>query len=124
MPSEAPPSSADFTTSCTWRESVEVNTLTSSGITAPARVPHEMIVANCHQSELLPASTGIIRYETRYVSAIETIEVIQTREVSGASKFMSAALAYRALAMAALRKYEAALEMSIMMRITKIQTKS
>src|SRR5581483_3304033 len=40
MPSDAPPSSADLTTSCTWRDLVEVKTLTNSGMTAPARVPH------------------------------------------------------------------------------------
>src|SRR5437016_8265285 len=48
--SEAPPSLDDLTTSCTCRDFVEVKTLTSSGMTAPASVPHEMIDASFHQS--------------------------------------------------------------------------
>ena len=50
MLSEAPPSREDLTTSCTCRLVVEVKTLTSSGIRAPARVPQEMIEASFHQS--------------------------------------------------------------------------
>ena len=61
MLSDAPPSRDDLTTSCTCREFVEVNTLTSSGMTAPASVPHEMIDASFHQSVPSPSSTGIIR---------------------------------------------------------------
>ena len=60
---------------------------------APASVPQEMMVASFHQSVLSLPNTGTIKYETTYVSAIETIEVIQTREVRGASKFISPALA-------------------------------
>ena len=48
MPSEAPPSRAEVTTSFTCRDSVEVNTFTSSGITAPANVPQEIIDASFH----------------------------------------------------------------------------
>ena len=52
------------------------------------------------------------------------IEVTQTSEVRGASKFISLALPYFAFAYAAFRKYAAALETSIMMRMTKIHTSS
>jgi len=45
-------------------DSVEVKILTSSGITAPASVPHEMMVASFHHKVLSPPRTGIIRYET------------------------------------------------------------
>jgi len=55
---------------------------------------------------------------------METIEVSHTREVSGASKFMSSTFANRALAIAPFTKYESALETSIMMRITKSQTRA
>ena len=53
---------------------------------------------------------------------IEIIDVSHTSEVSGASKFISLAEPYFALAMAPFRKYENALENSIMTRITKIHT--
>jgi hypothetical protein len=45
-----------------------------------------------------------MRYETAYVRTTETIDVIQTREVSGLSKFMCSAFAYLALATASLKK--------------------
>src|SRR2546430_10171362 len=79
MPRDAPPSSAEVTTSLTCRDSVEVNTFTSSGMMAPASVPQEMIVASFHHCEASPPRTGMITEETTYVSAIETTEVIQTR---------------------------------------------
>src|ERR1035437_1234623 len=92
IPREAPPSLADVTTSCTWPDLVEVKTLTSSGMTAPARVPQEMM------------------------------EVIQTSEVKGASKSISSEFAYFALAIAPLRKYAPELEISMATRMTKIHT--
>ena len=55
---------------------------------------------------------------------IETMEVSQTSEVSGCSKSILSALPYFALATAPLTKYASALETSIMMRMTKIQTSS
>ena len=64
MPSDAPPSCAELTTSRTWRDSVEVNTFTSSGMTAPASVPQVMTVDSFHHSVLSPPMSGIIRYET------------------------------------------------------------
>src|SRR5208282_4209100 len=120
---EAPPSRADVTTSCTWADLVEVKTFTSSGITAPARVPHEMIEASFHQSEPSP-SVGIMSQETKKVRPMEIMEVSQTSEVNGASKSISSALPYLALAMAPLRKYAPELETSMATRITKIQTSS
>src|SRR6266480_6573652 len=61
MPSDAPPSSADFTTSLTCRELVEVKILTSSGITAPANVPQEMIVASFHHKVESKPNSGTIK---------------------------------------------------------------
>ena len=56
--------------------------------------------------------------------ATETIEVSQTSEVSGASKFILSTLANRAFATASLMKYDRPLAMIIMMRMTKIHTSS
>src|ERR1017187_1465091 len=122
MSSDAPPSSAEVTTSFTCPDDVEVNTLTSSGITAPASVPQEIIVASFHHCVGSPLRSGMITLETMYVSTMEMIEVSHTREVSGASKSILSALPYRAFATASLRKYATVLETSIMMRMTKIQT--
>src|SRR5215472_1219204 len=104
MFSDGPPSSDEVTTSLTWRDSTEVKTLTSSGMIAPARVPQEMMTEIFHHSEESPPRSGMISLETTKVRMIETNEVIQTKEVSGVSKFISSELAYLALAMASLRK--------------------
>src|SRR6266481_5098501 len=120
---EAPPSSEDVTTSFTCRESTEVKTFTSSGIMAPASVPQEIMVESFHHRVPSP-SVGMISLETRNVSATETTDVTQTSEVRGCSKFISSEFAYFALATVSLMKYETALETSIMMRMTKIQTSS
>ena len=63
MFSDAPPSRDDDTTSRTWADSVDVNTLTSSGMMAPASVPQVMTVDSFHHSVPSPSS-GISRYET------------------------------------------------------------
>ena len=47
------------TTSCTCADSVEVKTLTNSGMIAPASVPQVMIVASFHHSVVSPPSVGI-----------------------------------------------------------------
>jgi hypothetical protein len=65
MLSDAPPSRDAVTTSRTWPENVDVNTFTSSGMIAPASVPHVMIVASCHQRSVLPARVGMSRYDMR-----------------------------------------------------------
>src|SRR5262249_44198389 len=89
---EGPPSSDEVTISLTWRESIEVNTFTSSGIMAPARVPQEMMLASFHHRLVSPARFGIISQEITKVRMMETKEVTQTSEVKGCSKFMSSAL--------------------------------
>src|SRR5512134_226865 len=92
MLSDAPPSCEAFTTSRTCPDSVEVNTLMTSGMTAPASVPQLMITDSFHQSVPSP-SAGTSAYDTTKVSPIDTIEVSQTRNVSGCSKFMRSTLA-------------------------------
>src|SRR5687767_13249459 len=72
MLSDAPPSRDEVTTSLTWADSVEVKTLMSSGMIAPASVPHEMITESFHHSVPSPSS-GMRRYETRNVAATEMI---------------------------------------------------
>src|SRR5829696_5856898 len=104
MFSDAPPSLDDVTTSATWRDSVEVKTFTSSGISAPAIVPHGMMIPSFHQSVLFPLSVGIVKYETTKVITTETIEVIHTSDVNGASKFIVLAFLKRAFAIASLMK--------------------
>src|SRR4029453_19513144 len=61
MLSDAPPSRDAVTTSLTWLDSVEVKTLTSSGMIAPASVPHVMTVDSCHQRDVLPFNSGMRR---------------------------------------------------------------
>src|SRR5450755_4368099 len=92
-------------------------------MTAPAKVPQEMIEASFHQSVPSPR-LGIIRYETMKVRMMETMDVIHTSEVNGASKSISSEFAYFALAITALRKYAPELESSIATRMTKIHTSS
>src|SRR4029434_2812494 len=82
MFSEGPPSFDDVTTSLTCRDSVEVNTFTSSGMIAPASVPQDTITPSFQQSLALMPSVGIVSFETMKVSTTETIEVIQTSDVS------------------------------------------
>src|SRR5262245_1704316 len=84
MLSEAPPSREEVTTSLTWLDSVDVKILTSSGMIAPASVPHVMTVESFHHSVPSP-SVGISRYDAPYVRAIEIIEVSHTSRVSGCS---------------------------------------
>src|SRR5512140_1825913 len=124
MFSEAPPSRAAVTISRTCRDSVEVNTFTSSGMTAPASVPQVMIEASFHHRVGSPPSCGISRYEATYVKAMETNEVSHTSVVRGVSKLKDADSLKRAEAMAQLIQYDTA-EVTIMItRMTKIQTRS
>src|SRR5215469_3301467 len=104
IPREAPPSCADTTTSFTCRDSTEVKAFTSSGMSAPASVPHEIMIDNFHHCVSSCPSTGITKYEMTKVRMIETIEVIHTSEVRGDSKFISFADPYRAFAIAPFRK--------------------
>src|SRR5438045_2220541 len=91
---EAPPSRELVTISRTCREFVEVNTLTNSGISAPARVPQLMMVASFHQSVLSPPREGIVIWLMMYVRTIDRMEVSHTKVVSGASKSNLSMLAY------------------------------
>src|SRR5580704_18025160 len=110
--SDAPPSRELVTISRTWRELVEVNTFTNSGISAPARVPQLMIVASFHHMELSPPRVGIMSELITKVRAMERREVSKTRVVSGVSKLNLARLPNRALAIAPLMKYPMAEEIT------------
>src|SRR5437773_7094205 len=123
MSSDAPPSRAEVTTSRTWPDSVDVNTLTSSGMIAPASVPHVMTVESFHHS--VPSPRSLTRtHEARYVIATDTNDVSHTSRVSGASKFMRATPAYWARTQASLIRYDAPLATIMSTRIKKIQTRS
>src|SRR5437762_1513386 len=124
MFSDAPPSREEVTTSRTCPESTDVNTFTNSGMMAPARVPHVMIVESFHHSVGLPPIFGISTRDTRYVIATETTEVSHTSRVSGASKFIFAALRYCAFEIASLSRYDTPLVTIIITRMTKIHTSS
>ena len=95
-----------------------------SGITAPASVPHVITVESFHHSVVSPPKSGIMAYETMYVAAMETSEVIQTSEVSGASKFILSAFPYLLLAITPFNQYETPEEITIITRMAKIQTRS
>src|SRR6185436_2256861 len=99
MFSDGPPSFDEVTTSRTWLDSTDVKIFTSSGMMAPASVPHVMMVDSFHHSVPSPRSE-IRMLETTYVATTDTIEVSQTSCVSGASKFIFAAVPYRAFAIA------------------------
>src|SRR5688500_8115997 len=101
--SDAPPSRLAVTTSFTCRERVDVKNVVTSGITAPAIVPQEMIVASFHHSVPSPIS-GINTYEARYVQATDTSDAIHTSVASGFSKSISFEFEYRALAIASLTR--------------------
>src|SRR3954447_8167695 len=75
---DAPPSRLAVTTSRTCRERVDVNIVVISGITAPASVPQEMIVASFHHIVPSPARSGINRYDATYVQTIDRIDVNHT----------------------------------------------
>src|SRR5687767_8807899 len=104
MLSEAPPSRDEVSTSRTCAEFIDVKIFTSSGMTAPARVPQLMMMDSCHHRSVLPAKFGIRSLEKRKVNTMETMEVSHTSTVSGCSKFMTSALAYLRLASAALMR--------------------
>src|SRR5262245_41260249 len=123
MLSDGPPSFDEITTSFTCPDSVEVNTLTSSGMIAPASVPHVMTVESFHHS--VPSPRLLISHQdARYVSPTETNEANHTSRVSGASKFMRAEPAYCARTDAWLTKYGAPQATTMSTRIMKIHTRS
>src|SRR5690349_8685606 len=106
MLSDAPPCLEDVTTSATCFEFIEVNTLTSSGMMAPASVPQVITSESFHHSVGSFPRFGIISFDTMNVATIEMIDVSHTSIVSGASKSILAAVAYLALVIAALMKYD------------------
>ena len=61
MSSDAPPSRAEVMISRTWRDSVDVKTFTSSGMIAPASVPHVMMLESFHHIVVSPLSVGMSR---------------------------------------------------------------
>src|SRR5258705_8353288 len=98
MLSDGPPSFDAVTTSRTWPEFTDVNTFTSSGMIAPASVPHEMIADSFHHRPSGSAQSPwpISTYETMNVRITETIDVSHTITAIGCSKFIFAAFSYRA----------------------------
>jgi hypothetical protein len=77
MLSDAPPSRGGDDLADV-RDSVEVKTLMSSGMIAPASVPQVMMSESFHQSVPPPRGSGMSRYETTNVKATETIDVTHT----------------------------------------------
>src|SRR5258708_40061577 len=106
MLSDGPPSREDVTTSWTWALSVDVKTLTSSGMIAPASVPQVMIAESFHHIVVSPPRLGMRTFDTANVTPTERIEVIQTSDVSGCSKLKWSAFLYLADAIALLIQYE------------------
>src|SRR6185503_10661456 len=86
MVSEAPPSREALTISFTWRECELVNTLVSSGITAAAIVPHEMMIDIFHHRPL--GKVPRMSLDTTNVTTMERSDVSHTKLVSGASKLI------------------------------------
>src|SRR5438067_13040815 len=106
MLSDGPPSREAVTVSRTWPELTLVNTFTSSGMTAPASVPHEMIADSFHHRPFgsVDSPWPISAYDTTNVSAIEMIEVSHTSTDSGCSKFILSACSYLLFVITSLRR--------------------
>src|ERR1700733_2288068 len=94
--SDGPPSFDAVTTSRTWPELTEVNTLTSSGMIAPASVPHDTIADSFHHrpsGNVASAPWPISKYDTPNVRPTEISDVSHTSWVSGCSKSILSAVA-------------------------------
>ena len=93
----------------------------SSGISAAASVPQEMMVESFHH---IPAPRpSSIQRETRKVTTIESSEVVHTRLVSGASKSILSLPRFCARAMAPFM-LKATIEVRIIRtRMAKIHTR-
>src|SRR4051812_43053348 len=85
--SDGPPPSQAGTTSRTWPEFTDVNTFTSSGMIAPASVPHEMISDSFHHRPFgsVASPWPINAYDSANVRPTETSDVNHTSWVSGCS---------------------------------------
>ncbi len=82
--SEAPPSRAEATISVTWADLDEVKNMVNSGMTAAESVPSEIMAESFHHS---PAPMSLkSTLLTAKVTTMDSPEVIQTKDVSGASK--------------------------------------
>src|SRR6185437_8274677 len=75
MLSDAPPSRDDVTTSFVCRESTEVNTFTSSGMIAPASVPHVITLDSFHHNDVSPPRSGIMKYDFIDARTTDRIDV-------------------------------------------------
>ena len=93
---DAPPFLEELTTFLTKALFVEVNILTTSGIIAPAIVPHVIITESFHHKPF--AKSPIMRLDVINVKTTDIIEVIQTKDVRGSSKFILSAFSYFDLA--------------------------
>ncbi|HET7286703.1 MAG TPA: sodium/proton-translocating pyrophosphatase [Pyrinomonadaceae bacterium] len=71
-----------------WIFMMRIIMVVASGV---SYLVNEMMIASFHQSVSLPLRVGIVSLETTNVITTETIEVIQTSDVNGASKFIEAA---------------------------------
>ena len=101
MFSDAPPCSDERVTSLTWRELVLTKIFVNSMMSAPASVPQAMMADRTHQRFFSGASArtpfaicGIEKSPSRILLApkqtrMETMDVIQTKSVSGASQLKS-----------------------------------
>src|SRR5437762_10829593 len=78
--SDAPPSREALTTSSTCFELVDVKIFTSSGMIAPASVPHVIIDASFHHTP--PSRSCRSNADATYVIAMEMADVSQTSVVS------------------------------------------
>src|SRR5262245_18439744 len=106
MLSDGPPSSEAVTVSRTWPELTDVKIFTSSGMIAPASVPHEMIAESFHHRPNGSADSPvpIRRYDTRNVRPTETSDVSHTRIVCGCAKIILSAFLYCAFVMLSLMR--------------------
>ena len=88
----APPSREEVTTSRTCADSVDVKTLTSSGMIAPASVPQVMMAESFHQSVGVAAEVGNeqLRDDERQDDGDQRGQ--PDEDVSGCSKLNSSAL--------------------------------
>src|SRR5262245_21943704 len=120
--SDAPPSRDAATISLVWREPELVNALVSSGISAAASVPQEIIVESFHHSP--PPRVPSIHFDTTNVTAIESREQSHTRLVRGASKLILSLFAFCERNTGTFTR-KARIEVTIMrMRMVKIHTSS
>src|SRR5471032_2350729 len=89
--SDAPPWSEALVTSLTWRELVLTKIFVNSMMSAPASVPQATMADSTHQRFGCAAPDASVKSPSRNLLAtkqtiMDTMDVIQTRSVSGASQ--------------------------------------